>query len=276
VGVFAEDADGQWSLTPLAEGLQTDLPGSQRAWVQLYGGIQQRAWSDLLFSLQTGEAAFPHVFGERYYDYMAHHPDAAHLTDIAMDQSVDLWLSAITTLKSWEDVHSVADIGGGHGSLLTRLLAVHLHLHGHLFDLPHVVAGAPLVLAQAHMTERCTIEAGDMFVAIPEMKDVYILSRVLLNWDDEHCITLLRNCQRVLGDQGRLLIIDAVTADGPLASGIALWDVFQLVIFGARVRRQHDLEALLHAAQLELVALYPTPSQFSILEVRRRTSSATV
>lgn len=276
VGVFAEDPAGQWSLTPLAEGLQTNVPGSQRAWVQLYGGIQQRAWSDLLFSIQTGEAAFPHVFGERYYDYMAHHLDAAHLTDIAMDQSVDAWLSAITTSIGWENVDSVADIGGGHGSLLVRLLAAHPHLHGHLFDLPHVVAGAAAVVAQAHLTERCTIEAGDMFVAVPERKDVYILSRVLLNWDDEHCSTILRNCKQVLGEQARLLIIDPVTLDGPLASGVALWDVFQLVIFGARVRRQHDFEVLLQAAQLELVALHPTSSQFSILEVRRRSISATL
>ena len=273
VGIFAEDANGQWTLTPLAEGLQTNVPGSQRAWVQLYGGIQQRAWFDLLYSIQTGKAAFPYVFGEPYYNYMANNSEAASLMDTAMDQSVDIWLSALTTALPWDDIDTVADVGGGHGNLLVRLLTAHPHLHGHLFDLPHVVAGAPAILTQAQIGERCSVEAGDMFVALPEHQDVYILSRVLLNWDDEHCAVILRNCHRVLSDRARLVIVDAVSPEGPLASGVALWDVFQLVIFGARVRRQRDFEMLLQAAQLKLIAIHPTPSQFSILEVRQSTIS---
>src|SRR5688572_14499484 len=43
VGVFFEESDGTWSLTSLADGLRTAAPASQRAWVQLYGGIYQRA-----------------------------------------------------------------------------------------------------------------------------------------------------------------------------------------------------------------------------------------
>jgi hypothetical protein len=273
VGVFTEASDGRWALTPLADGLRTDAPGSQRAWVELFGGIYQRAWLDLRYSIQTGQAAFPHVFGAPYYDYLANHPDAASLMDSAMDQSVDAWLSALTTTVRWDTVQTVMDIGGGHGGLLAQLLTAHPHLLGQLFDLPHVVAGAPPLLAQAQVAERCTIISGDMFVHIPSGSDVYVLARVLLNWDDDRCATILDSCRQALTPQARLLVIDVVAPDGPLPSGVALWDVFQLVIFGARVRRKDDFARLFANAQLELLAEYPTPSQFSILELQLASAS---
>ncbi len=268
VEIFAENAQGYWQLTPLADGLRSDVPHSQRAWVQLYGGIQQRAWQDLLYSIQTGQPAFPHVFGASFYDYMASHPADAALVDTAMDHSVDAWLATIATSTTWDDVQTVMDIGGGHGALLAQLLTAHPHLEGMLFDLPHVVAGAAPLLERAGVLNRCRILGGDMFTTISTGSDVYMLSRVLLNWDDTHCLAILRNCRQALGAQGRLLIIDAVAPEGALASGTALWDVFLLVIFGARVRRSADFEGLLRAADLQLLALHTTPSQFSILEAQ--------
>jgi O-methyltransferase domain len=268
VEIFAENAQGYWQLTPLADGLRSDVPHSQRAWVQLYGGIQQRAWQDLLYSVQTGQPAFPHVFGASFYDYLASHPDDAALVDTAMDHSVDVWLATIPTSTAWDNVQMVMDIGGGHGALLAQLLTAHPHLDGILFDLPHVIAGAAPILERAGVLHRCRILGGDMFASIPSGSDMYVLSRVLLNWDDAHCLAILRNCRQALGADGRLLIIDAVASDGTLESGVALWDVFLLVIFGARVRRSADFEALLHAADLQLLAIHATPSQFSIIEAQ--------
>ncbi|NJM05810.1 methyltransferase [Candidatus Gracilibacteria bacterium] len=268
VGVFHENEDGQWSLTELGEGLRSDVPQSQRAWVQLYGGVQQRAWFDLLYSVQTGKPAFPHVFNQPYYDYMASHPEIAALTDIAMDQSVDAWLSDIAHLPLWHAAKSVTDIGGGHGALLARILPIYSHLQGIVFDLPHVTAGASAIVKKAGIESRCTIVSGDMLASIPKGSDTYILSRVLLNWSDEQCITILQNCREALSPTGKLLVIDAVAPDEPLPSGIALWDVFLLVIYGARVRKMDDFIKLLQAANLQVTHVYSTKSQFKAIEIR--------
>lgn len=37
IGVFAEQTDGRFGLTPLAEYLRTDVPGSLRSWAMLIG-----------------------------------------------------------------------------------------------------------------------------------------------------------------------------------------------------------------------------------------------
>jgi hypothetical protein len=199
---------------------------------------------------------------------MAAHPAIAALTDAAMDQSVGAWLRDVVQLPLWDNAQRVTDVGGGHGALLAQLLAAHPQLRGVVFDLPHVVAGAPPLIEAAGVAARCAILAGDMLTAVPGGSDCYVLSRVLLNWNDDDCVTILRNCRAALPATGRLLIIDAIAPDEALPAGVALWDIFLLVNFGARVRRRADFVALLHAADLELVAVYPTASQFSVLEAR--------
>jgi hypothetical protein len=44
VGLFAEDADGRFSLTPLADLIRSDVPGSQRATVLMMVGQFYDAW----------------------------------------------------------------------------------------------------------------------------------------------------------------------------------------------------------------------------------------
>src|SRR5260370_3752560 len=44
VGVFAQDADGRFGLTPMAEGLQAGAPGSMRAWALMIGTYSFEPW----------------------------------------------------------------------------------------------------------------------------------------------------------------------------------------------------------------------------------------
>ncbi len=46
LGVFAETQPNHFTLTPLAACLQSDVPGSVRAFVILLGEEQYRAWGD--------------------------------------------------------------------------------------------------------------------------------------------------------------------------------------------------------------------------------------
>src|SRR5215467_13972656 len=64
IGIFAEDVDGRFALTPMAECLRADIPGSMRAWVLFTGEAYAfQPWSELLRSVRTGETAFDHVHG---------------------------------------------------------------------------------------------------------------------------------------------------------------------------------------------------------------------
>ena len=77
VGIFAEGESRQFSLTPLAEPLQSDVPGSKRAMALMSGDEQFRSWAEIEYSIQTGRIAFEKVFGKPVFDYLGDNPDKA-------------------------------------------------------------------------------------------------------------------------------------------------------------------------------------------------------
>ena len=64
VGVFTEEPDGRFGLTPSAEYLRSDVPGSVRAWAMLIGRPSfWTSWGHLLAVARNGEPAFPDLHG---------------------------------------------------------------------------------------------------------------------------------------------------------------------------------------------------------------------
>src|SRR5688572_19495019 len=57
VGIFAEGESRRFALTPLAEPLQSDVPGSKRALALMSGDEQFRAWAEIEYSVRTGKIA---------------------------------------------------------------------------------------------------------------------------------------------------------------------------------------------------------------------------
>ncbi|MGP0072757.1 MAG: methyltransferase dimerization domain-containing protein [Bryobacteraceae bacterium] len=85
VGVFLEESDGRFALTPLGATLRTDVPGSLRYLViEELGENHYPAWEKVLHSVKTGAIAFDHVYGVSKWQYMTEHADEARIFDQAM------------------------------------------------------------------------------------------------------------------------------------------------------------------------------------------------
>lgn len=85
----------------------------------------------------------------------------------------------------------MVDVGGATGNLLAAILNRHAGPRGVLFDLPHVVAAAPALLQAHGVTDRVAIESGSFFEQVPAGGDAYVLSHVLHDWSEAHCLTIL-------------------------------------------------------------------------------------
>src|SRR5262245_51713696 len=60
-GIFVEDEQGRFAMTPLAEPLRTGVPGSQRPTALVFGEpVRWNLWGNLLYTVTTGEPAFQH------------------------------------------------------------------------------------------------------------------------------------------------------------------------------------------------------------------------
>jgi hypothetical protein len=75
---------------------------------------------------------------------------------------------AIPNAYDFSGIAVVADIGGGNGSQLTAILKKHPTIRGILFDLPHVVERAKLLMESAGLVDRCELVGGSFFDSVPE------------------------------------------------------------------------------------------------------------
>jgi len=58
-----------------------------------------------------------------------------------------------------------------------------------------------------------------MFETVPAA-DAYVLKFIIHDWDDDHCLRLLRNCHRKMNGNGRLICVDAILPPICDSSGI--------------------------------------------------------
>ena len=215
VGVFAEDDQGRFTLTPLAALLLTDGPGSWRAAAILNGEPWAwQPWGALAYSVKTGQPAFEHIFGMEFDTYLAQHPDAADTFQAFMHVATAEEALAVAPVYDFSGLTTVVDVGGGRGALLSAILKCNSHLRGILFESPQVIADAPTLLAAEGVADRCELVAGDFFEALPMGADAYILKWILVSWDDEQSVRILQNCRRALGSRGKLLVIERIIPPG--------------------------------------------------------------
>jgi O-methyltransferase domain/Dimerisation domain len=277
-GLFTEDNRGRFALTPIGDQLSAGAPGSMRATALLFGGITQRAWGDLLYSVETGEPAFRQVFGQDSFAYMAKHPEEAANFDAAMGAFTAQIATAVAAAYDFSGFRRIVDVGGGNGALLAGILRESSNppsLKGTLFDLPQIVERARPRLGEIGLADRCEAVGGDVFVEVPGGADAYLLKHVIHDWDDDRAVAILRNCRKAMSASAKLLIIEGVyppQVDQSEASRrAAANDVNMLVCTGGRQRSEAEFRKLYTAAGFVLSRIITTDVPFaSIIEGVRK------
>ena len=266
VGVFVQTESGSFALTPMADLLRSDRPGSMRALARMYGSEQYEAWGGLLESVRDGAPAFDHAFGASYFAYLAAHPDASSIFNDAMTGWTAQLSDAVAAAYDFSGSGLVVDVGGGTGLLLATILQAAPALRGTLFELSHVAEQADAYLRATPIGDRCTVVAGDFFDAVPGGGSFYALAQILHDWDDGQCAKILRNCREAMLPGAKLLIIEQVIPPRNEPS-LGKWlDLHMLVLLGGRERTEAEYASLLSAADLKLDRLIPTAAGASILE----------
>lgn len=258
-----DDSTG-FSLTPRGKLLRTNAPLSFRDLAICYGGIFSRCWLELMYTVRTGEPAFPRVFGKSLFEYLAEHPCDARTFDGAMAAG-SAFFADMPTAYDFSTACTVVDVGGGNGALLMAVLAGYPHLRGILVETDHVAEAAIGHLRAAGVEHRCETVAADFFESIPSRGDVYLLSRVLQDWADDDCLRLLRSCRKAMNPGSELLVIERVVPEDGTPSLSLEWDIQLMLAVGGRLRTGRGYRSLLHEAGFDLNRLIPLPLDVHIL-----------
>lgn len=257
--VFVEDEQHRFSLTSLSNRLRSDAPASPRDWILFtaapWHGEVVQAMTDVVI---TGKNAYELLYQkDNNYTFFNEKPEL----NITFCKAMKSWSSSLfaTFLQAYDlsNVRKIVDLGGGLGHLLTAILKMYPTVHGILFDTPCVIQEARKWIENQEIADRCSIIGGNFLTSVPENADIYIISHVLLDWSDQDCLTILKNCHRAMAQDSKLLIIEIIE-DSPSGSNLEKFvDMLLLLETSGRIRKIEELTILLEKANLSLMNIIP-------------------
>jgi len=264
-GVFREDEAGLYELTTAADLLRADSPVSVRSMVLLL--TDEMYWlpaGRLEDTVRNGSTVFNEIFGSPLFDYLSENPARGDIFHTGIADLSVIEQGGIADAYEFPESGTVVDVGGGPGGFLHTVLSRNPGLRGVLFDQQEVLDQHRL--DDPAIEERWETAAGDFFTTAPSGGDIYVLKRVLHDWDDASCVRILTACRAAMSDDATLLVIDAVIPQGNEPHASKLYDIAMMTNLDGKERTEAEFSRLLAAADLRPLRIIPTPGTPSIIE----------
>jgi hypothetical protein len=266
-GVFTEGSDGRFGLTPLAACLRSDTRDSLLPVILMLGDPHYQApWCQLAHTVTTGTPAAEKVHGKSMWQFLDDNPQFAATFNDAMTQLSAMDWPTIEAAYDFSPFSTIADIGGGHGQLLALMLQASPGSTGVLLEQQALLGSAADHLRAAGVVDRCRMEAGSFFQTAPTDADVYVLRRVVHDFDDEQAVEILTNLRSHMPSGATLLLMESVVPPGNTSHFSKVLDLDMMIFVGGRERTEHQFVALLSRAGFRVTRVIPTISTISLIE----------
>jgi hypothetical protein len=225
-------------------------------------------WSRLPESVTTGEAQAEAVHGVSMWGLLERDPDYAATFNEAMSRLTALDWPTVAAAYDFTPFRRIVDVGGGHGQLLASMLDVAPGAEGVLLEQESLLPDAEERLRQAGVLARCRLEAGSFFEQVPGDGDLYVLRRVLHDFDDERALAILGTIRRDMPAGATLLLLESVVPPGGGPDFAKTLDLDMLLFVGGRERTEEEYAVLLRRSGFDPTRVVPTISPISLVEAR--------
>jgi hypothetical protein len=265
--VFAEQANGRFELTPMADALRADAPDSMRGIAVLMGHpLLWEDWGHLIDSVRTGEASLPQLRGMSGYDFLTANPEYAAVFFQGMGSLSGTETDMVLAAYDFSRFRKIVDVGGGRGTLLAGILKRASSSQGILYDAPFATADAGPILEEAGVSGRCMIENGTYFDRLPAGGDGYVLKHILHDFPESECLAILKNVREAIAADGTMLVIEYVLTGNNERHIGNIIDLWLLLLLGAKERTLPQYSELFAKAGFKLTKAVPTGAPVSIIE----------
>ncbi|ESR45111.1 hypothetical protein CICLE_v10003737mg, partial [Citrus x clementina] len=130
------------------------------------------------------------------FEYAAKDARLQNLFNQAMHNHKAIVMEKILEIyKGFEELNQLVDVGGGLGTNMSLIV----HTYPQIRGVEHI--------------------GGDMFVKVPNGQAIFMKS-ILLNWSDEQCLKILKNCYDALPKSGKVIIVESIVPESPEISSI--------------------------------------------------------
>ncbi|KAM3594570.1 uncharacterized protein V6R79_009824 [Siganus canaliculatus] len=174
----------------------------------------------------------------------------------------------IATAFNLSGFQSIVDLGGCTGALAREMAKVYPSSSVSVFDLPPVVE-----MAQKHFHQEgdtVVFQTGDFFSGELPAADLYVLARIIHDWPEEKCLTLLKKIYDTCSPGGGVLLVEAMLFEnrrGPVMAQV--FSLNMLVQAEGRERRPSEYTHMLNKTGFSSVQLCRTGKSYdAILAVR--------
>jgi hypothetical protein len=216
--------------------------------------------------VRSGVVPFRRAHGRGVWEHLALSEEDGLRFASAMDALTRLDAETVVRTPGFSGVSGLCDVAGGTGALLEAALRAHPALEGVLVDAPSVVQLARQRFEDVGLLGRVRLEPADVFASVPEGLPAYVLKDVLHDWDDARALALLQVVRRAMPAGARLLLVELLMEEGPVASLASLVDLQMLAITdGGRQRSVDELATLLGKAGFGPPVVHRTRTASSVL-----------
>ncbi|MFJ8102943.1 methyltransferase [Lysinibacillus sp. NPDC096212] len=271
---YMEEENNYFKLLPLGEKLSGQASDSLKDFLLFTGRQAMPYWSKLYEAMKTKKIPYQLVEQQSYFQAQVQQNEKFEVFNKMMSKTSErLQLEAyFAEKKDWYCIKKIIDVGGGSGEIIAKFLEFYRNAQGIVIDLQHVQQKAEGKLELYGINSRCTFQAGDFFQEVPKLGDLYILSRILHDWEDEAAITILRNIAQSMGENSTLTIIEKLLPEviEGNASHLYMTDLNIWTMCGGKERTQSQFEALFHQSGLTIKALYSLKEDDYLIEVVKK------
>ncbi|CAN1166388.1 Probable O-methyltransferase 3 [Linum perenne] len=283
LGFFTEEEGGEgggggYTSTPLCDLLVKNNPFNARSFVLTSNDpIVLDIWRHMSTWFRNNDVVDSVVAhgGKIMYQVTAENPEFGE----AINEIVggDSWLLGKVLVakckSSFEGLNSLVDVGGNTGTTAKAIAQAFPSIKCTVFDLPHVISK---VGKEEESVENLNYVSGDMFMEIPSA-DALLLKWVLLDWGDEACMQILKQCKKAVtskrdGKPGKVMIVDYVLGhdscnDRASTETILLFDLLDMATTEGAIRTKQQWGKLIHEAGFSTYTMLPLCGLRTLIEV---------
>lgn len=242
--------DKNRKLTQLGEVIENELKDVILYWQDL----PFKTSSYMLDTLQSGEESFSKIFGVPYFDFLEINSDHLDLS-LKMNSFYNTDYSHLVQYLNLKD-EIVVDIGGGNSSLIQLVQESYP-------DIKAIVADRFVKLEN---DENIKI---DFFKKFQIEADVFLLSRILHDWNNNNALKILKNISHNMNSNSILYIFETIVpSEITQDKGISL--SFHLLNFlGSYERNLEEFQKLFKKANLQVIKIFSEESLISLMKVTK-------
>lgn len=241
---FCDNSDGTWVLTEQGKILLPNDPHSLHHLIKLEGPDRLKTYYNMNVLFEKGTIPFEHVHKRSFFKFLQNHSEIRTNFNKAMEEISEMEAEWLAEFKGFSATHEFVDIGEGNGRALAALLKKYPITRGILFDQSTTPSQTSPSLDS--LKKRYQTVNGSLFIPsdIPKTNGIYILKRVLHNWDDKKTLQILQNICNAMEPGAKVWIIEPIKDTVP---NLTLGDCsdFYLMAIGGKERSVKDYDALL-------------------------------